>query len=47
MAIGTVKTGYRDKIITYHRHMLTMSSGFGWNEEIPYDNLENSEIRMN
>lgn len=28
------------------RHLLTMSSGLKWNEEIPYDNPENSEIQM-
>ena len=28
------------------KHLLTMSSGFAWNEEVPYDNPENSEIRM-
>ena len=27
-------------------HLLTMSSGLKWNEEVPYDNPENSEIRM-
>ena len=27
-------------------HLLTMSSGLKWNEDIPYDNPENSEIRM-
>ncbi len=27
-------------------HLLTMSSGIVWNEEVPYDNPENSEIRM-
>lgn len=27
-------------------HLLTMSSGLEWNEEIPYDNPENSEMRM-
>jgi len=28
------------------KHLLTMSSGFAWNEDVPYDNPENSEIRM-
>ncbi len=28
------------------KHLLTMSSGLAWNEDIPYDNPENSEIRM-
>jgi CubicO group peptidase (beta-lactamase class C family) len=28
------------------KHLLTMSSGLSWNEEVPYDNPENSEIRM-
>jgi len=28
------------------KHLLTMSSGLRWNEEVPYDNPENSEIRM-
>lgn len=28
------------------KHLLTMSSGLKWNEEVPYDNPENSEIRM-
>jgi CubicO group peptidase (beta-lactamase class C family) len=28
------------------KHLLTMSSGLAWNEEVPYDNPENSEIRM-
>jgi len=28
------------------KHLLTMSSGFVWNEDVPYDNPENSEIRM-
>lgn len=27
-------------------HLLTMSSGFVWNEDVPYDNPLNSEIRM-
>jgi CubicO group peptidase (beta-lactamase class C family) len=28
------------------RHLLTMSSGFAWNEIIPYTNPKNSEVRM-
>ena len=28
------------------KHLLTMSSGLVWNEEVPYDNPQNSEIRM-
>ena len=28
------------------KHLLTMSSGLVWNEEVPYDNPENSEIGM-
>jgi CubicO group peptidase (beta-lactamase class C family) len=28
------------------KHLLTMSSGFTWNEEVPYDDPENSETRM-
>lgn len=28
------------------KHLLTMSSGLAWNEDVPYDNPENSEIRM-
>ena len=28
------------------KHLLCMSSGLVWNEEVPYDNPENSEIRM-
>lgn len=27
-------------------HLLTMTSGLQWNEEVPYDNPENSEIQM-
>ncbi|HKO79953.1 MAG TPA: serine hydrolase [Chitinophagaceae bacterium] len=29
------------------KHLLTMTSGLKWNEEVPYDNPENSEIKMN
>lgn len=28
------------------KHLLTMSSGLSWNEDVPYDNPDNSEIRM-
>jgi CubicO group peptidase (beta-lactamase class C family) len=28
------------------RHLLTMSAGFGWNEQLPYSNPANSERRM-
>lgn len=28
------------------KHLLTMTSGLRWNEDIPYDNPENSEIQM-
>jgi CubicO group peptidase (beta-lactamase class C family) len=28
------------------KHLLTMSSGLEWNEDVPYDNPENSEIQM-
>jgi len=28
------------------KHLLTMTSGLNWNENIPYDNPENSEIQM-
>jgi CubicO group peptidase (beta-lactamase class C family) len=28
------------------KHLLSMSSGLIWNEEVPYDNPENSEIKM-
>ena len=28
------------------RHLLTMTSGLEWNEEVPYNNPENSEIQM-
>ena len=28
------------------KHLLSMSSGLKWNEEVPYDNPENSEIKM-
>ncbi|HEY6977183.1 MAG TPA: serine hydrolase [Chitinophagaceae bacterium] len=28
------------------KHLLTMSSGLLWNEEVPYDDPENSEVKM-
>jgi CubicO group peptidase (beta-lactamase class C family) len=28
------------------KHLLTMTSGLEWNEEVPYNNPENSEIQM-
>jgi len=28
------------------KHLLTMTAGLKWNEEVPYDNPENSEIKM-
>jgi CubicO group peptidase (beta-lactamase class C family) len=28
------------------RHFLTMTSGLKWNEQVPYDNPENSEVQM-
>jgi CubicO group peptidase (beta-lactamase class C family) len=37
-------SGIRSKLTV--AHLLTMSSGMKWNEEVPYDNPENSEIRM-
>lgn len=37
-------TGMRSALTI--KHLLTMSSGIVWNEDIPYDNPENSEIRM-
>jgi CubicO group peptidase (beta-lactamase class C family) len=34
----------RDKLTI--KHLLTMTSGLEWNEDVPYDNPENSEIQM-
>ncbi|MNE25617.1 6-aminohexanoate-dimer hydrolase [compost metagenome] len=28
------------------KHLLTMTSGLKWNEDVPYDNPENSEVKM-
>jgi CubicO group peptidase (beta-lactamase class C family) len=38
------KTGDRAKLTI--EHLLSMSSGIKWNEEVPYNDPENSEIRM-
>jgi CubicO group peptidase (beta-lactamase class C family) len=38
------KTGDRAKLTI--EHLLTMSSGLRWNEDVPYDNPENGEIQM-
>lgn len=40
----SLDTGLRSKLTL--EHLLTMSSGILWNEEVPYDNPLNSEIRM-
>jgi CubicO group peptidase (beta-lactamase class C family) len=37
-------TGIRSQLTI--RHLLTMSSGIKWNEDVPYDSPENSEIAM-
>ena len=36
--------GGREKLTI--KHLLTMTSGLKWNEDVPYDNPENSEIQM-
>ncbi|MGN6640227.1 MAG: serine hydrolase domain-containing protein [Mucilaginibacter sp.] len=41
---AALDTGLK-KTITI-RQLLSMTSGFKWNEDLPYDNPENSEIRM-
>ncbi len=38
-------TGWKSDLTI--KHLLTMSSGIIWNEEVPYDNPENSETKMN
>jgi CubicO group peptidase (beta-lactamase class C family) len=38
------KTGERARLTI--EHLLSMSSGIQWNEEVPYNNPENSEIQM-
>lgn len=38
------KTGDRAKLTI--EHLLSMSSGIRWNEDVPYDNPENSEVAM-
>lgn len=38
------KTGERAKLTI--EHLLSMSSGIRWNEEVPYNDPENSEIKM-
>jgi CubicO group peptidase (beta-lactamase class C family) len=38
------KTGDRARLTI--GHLLSMSSGIHWNEDVPYDDPENSEIRM-
>lgn len=40
----TYDTGAKKKLTI--ENLLTMSSGFQWNEDVPYDNPENSEIQM-
>jgi CubicO group peptidase (beta-lactamase class C family) len=37
-------TGWKSQLTI--QHLLTMTSGLTWNEEVPYDNPENSEIQM-
>jgi CubicO group peptidase (beta-lactamase class C family) len=37
-------TGIKSSLLI--KHLLVMNSGFAWNEEVPYDNPENSEVRM-
>ncbi len=41
----TLRNGDKEELTI--KHLLTMTSGLDWNEEIPYDNPENSEIQMN
>ena len=39
-----LRSGEKDKIVL--RHLLTMSAGFAWNENLPYSNPANSERKM-
>lgn len=41
---GQYDTGKRSELTI--AHLLTMSSGMEWNEDVPYDDPENSEIQM-
>ncbi len=41
---ATLDTGLKSGLTI--KHLLTMSSGLAWNEDVPYDNPENSEIKM-
>ncbi len=41
---ASLRTPEKDRILV--RHLLTMSSGIEWDEERPYTDPENSEIRM-
>ncbi|SEE58427.1 CubicO group peptidase, beta-lactamase class C family [Rhizobiales bacterium GAS188] len=41
---GDLRSPERDKITL--RHLLTMSQGLVWNEDLPYSNPANSEIQM-
>lgn len=40
----TLRNGGKEELTI--KHLLTMTSGLDWNEEVPYDNPENSEIQM-
>jgi CubicO group peptidase (beta-lactamase class C family) len=42
---AALRSPEKDKITL--RHLLTMSQGLVWNEELPYSNPDNSESRMN
>jgi len=41
---ATLDTGLKKELTI--KHLLSMTSGLLWNEEVPYDNPENSEIQM-